>query len=255
MAGVPSYDEVLAGLFSLRSSSRPWVNRPGARATLVPGLSSPAEVADHLMHLGFPHIAMTPVNCGPSPAYQWTPEHTDRLVRGYAEYVDLLVERLGQGDLRALAGLADGDVFGRLVLGMCRRSKAQYRCGMARNDLGVGPDGTLYTCAGLWGREEFAVGHVSTGLDRGRAAATRVAPVDERPDCRKCWARHLCGGGCALFALAASGSINGCDAERCDFTRQLAEQAIRFCIELGERSPEALALVMRHARAPLGPTA
>ena len=47
-----------------------------------------------------------------------------------------------------------------------------------------------------------------------------------RPDCKDCWARMYCSGGCAANAYHAAGSIKGVYEYGCDLFRKRIECAI-----------------------------
>ena len=46
------------------------------------------------------------------------------------------------------------------------------------------------------------------------------------PECRDCWARLYCSGGCAANAYHATGSVKGVYAAGCDLFRKRMECAI-----------------------------
>ena len=47
-----------------------------------------------------------------------------------------------------------------------------------------------------------------------------------RKECRECWARLYCSGGCAANAWHATGSINGVYAQGCELFKKRIECAI-----------------------------
>ena len=56
-----------------------------------------------------------------------------------------------------------------------------------------------------------------------------------REECRDCWARLYCSGGCAANAYHATGSVRGVYADGCDLFRKRMECAIAVAVarELG----------------------
>ena len=60
----------------------------------------------------------------------------------------------------------------------------------------VSPDGMMYACASLAGREEYCLGHVSGGVDRKRETIllTHLEPVVDI--CTNCNFINYCGGAC-----------------------------------------------------------
>ena len=59
--------------------------------------------------------------------------------------------------------------------------------------------------------------------------------VYAREECRDCWARLYCSGGCAANAYHATGSVRGVYADGCDLFRKRMECAIAVAVarELG----------------------
>ncbi len=88
------------------------------------------------------------------------------------------------------------------------------------NELAVESDGSLYPSRYFMGQPEFRVGSVPEGSLDGPA----VRQFDDvgtltTAACMRCWARHLCGGGCAAVHHALTGSPRTpaevwCDAQR-----------------------------------------
>lgn len=64
-----------------------------------------------------------------------------------------------------------------------------YNCGAGNRYITVAADGTIHACH----RESSPIGHVKSGFDERRDAW--IEP-EEPKECRKCWARYICGGGC-----------------------------------------------------------
>jgi len=131
---------------------------------------------------------------------------------GLGERVKFRIGRVRQGaDPRRELGPQD---FGRLQLdGLARygvANAARINVGLPKRSFGctyrrersfaIGPDGAIHRCPRILDRPEWAVGHVSTGLHPGSAAASRWLRANPftNPTCRRCPVLPLCGGGCAL---------------------------------------------------------
>ncbi|WP_167470633.1 radical SAM/SPASM domain-containing protein [Mycobacterium innocens] len=104
-------------------------------------------------------------------------------------------------------------------------------CGVAGSYLGVAANGKVYPCFRHLGLPRYELGDIRSGLDdnkRREFISHEAADVDNRPVCRDCWARYLCGGGCY-----ADSTVYGPDAaepqkQHCPFWRAEIEQSIRF---------------------------
>lgn len=88
------------------------------------------------------------------------------------------------------------------------------------NELAITSDGGIYPSWRLTDRPEFRHGDLtSASVDEPALARYEDVGVVTTSACRGCWARHLCGGGCAAVHHALSGSYRRphppwCDAQR-----------------------------------------
>ena len=80
---------------------------------------------------------------------------------------------------------------------------------------------------------DYAMGDLETGFDPTLGRRMRHLTVDRRPGCSRCWARHLCGGGCWKHGvdmrgeLAANDEAHGCALIRHQLECALAINAAR----------------------------
>jgi uncharacterized protein len=95
------------------------------------------------------------------------------------------------------------------------------------HDLAVDENGDIYPSALFLGQTPFRLGNVLEGVFDEEAARVYedVGSVTMSP-CRKCWARNLCGGGCAAVHYGLTGSIRTPDNRWCDAQRSWMEGAI-----------------------------
>ena len=104
-------------------------------------------------------------------------------------------------------------------------------CGSGTEYMAVTPWGDLYPCHQFVGEEKFRLGDVWVGVTnkeiQGEFAACNVYA---RPECRDCWARLYCSGGCAANAYHATGSVRGVYDYGCKLFRKRMECAIMVAI-------------------------
>ena len=95
------------------------------------------------------------------------------------------------------------------------------------------PDGDLYPCHQFVGRDDFKVGTVFAGIDQPDLCDEfRQAHVLTKPECRRCWARFYCSGGCHANAEAFHGSIHQPYELGCELQKKRLECAIAVQIGL-----------------------
>ena len=109
-------------------------------------------------------------------------------------------------------------------------------CGSGTEYMAVTPWGDLYPCHQFVGDEKFRLGDIWHGVDN-HAVQDEFAScnVYAHEECRDCWARLYCSGGCAANAYHATGSVRGVYKQGCDLFRKRMECAIMVAVarELG----------------------
>ena len=93
--------------------------------------------------------------------------------------------------------------------------------------MAVTPWGDRYPCHQFGGDEKFRLGDVWTGVTNTEIQADFAScNVYAHPECRDCWARLYCSGGCAANAYHATGSVRGVYKEGCELFKKRMECAI-----------------------------
>jgi uncharacterized protein len=133
------------------------------------------------------------------------------------------------------------------------RRHTLYHCNAGTNLLAVTAEGDVYPCHRFVGVEEFNMGNVrDAGLrtsERFRAIRAQFieSTVDNRPGCRECWARYLCGGSCAKYAHAEHGDINPPVERHCLYIKSVIEELLPDMVGIMENPAEKRALMGRLA--------
>ena len=100
-------------------------------------------------------------------------------------------------------------------------------CGSGTEYMAVTPWGDLYPCHQFVGEESYKLGDIRNGVTRKEVQDDFMAcNVYAREECKKCWARLYCAGGCAANALHATGSVRGVYEYGCKLFKKRLECAI-----------------------------
>ena len=184
-----------------------------------------ADVLD-LADQGFRRLSVEPV-VGKGAPYELTEDHLPELYRQY----DLLAQEY----LRRKAAGCGFEFFHfnvDLQNGPCL-VKRLSGCGAGHEYFAVTPDGDLFPCHQFVGRDEFKLGNVFTGIERREVCDEfRQAHVLTKEECRSCWARFYCSGGCHANAHAYNGTIHVPYQLGCALQKKRLECAIHVQIGL-----------------------
>jgi uncharacterized protein len=191
-----------------------------ARATVTRDNLDIAIKLEALAALGFPEVGFAPLRVGPAGSgvlrdADW-PNYLAMLIAASRQELD----RLRRGLPIRLTNLA-------IALKQLHRGAASpYPCGAGGGYFSVSAAGRWYACHRAIGEEEYALGS-NAGLDAVRRRKFVLSHhVHAQPECRSCWARYLCSGGCHQEANARS-------AASCDFIRGWLSFCLAAYCELG----------------------
>ncbi len=120
------------------------------------------------------------------------------------------------------------------ILQVLTRSRRNFFCPAGERMFGVSADGEIYPCALHVGRPQSKLGDLLSGIDREKQQAfrRRFSP-ESQTECRTCWTRHLCGGGCSAM-------VDRFGHEDCASLRAESEAAIAVYQHFVEEDPVAL---------------
>ena len=174
-----------------------------------------------MLDLGFNELSMEPVVCDAGDPSALTKEDLPIVMRQYEELARLLVRRRKEGRpftfYHYMIDLSGGPCVYKRISG----------CGSGTEYMAVTPWGDLYPCHQFVGEEQFRLGDVWQGVTNPEKQEDFAAcNVYAREECRECWARLYCSGGCAANAYHATGSVRGVYETGCELFRKRMECAI-----------------------------
>jgi len=230
--GGGSYADVVAGVARLAArTSRP----PAARVTLAPDQwARVPEVFAHLEALGFVEVGIAPASPIDAKLLP-TPAQEDALFDAFADLAARFLAAAAAGRVLPFSNLLD--VLGRLHVGQVKSAP----CGAGLGYLALDAGGRFFLCHRLAGVARFEVGDLDTGIDHAKIAAcldAQAAP--RRAECRACWARSLCAGGCHHENHVRENELGLAPGGSCTFIRRWLELGIRVYGELCRRHDQPI---------------
>jgi uncharacterized protein len=180
-----------------------------------------------MLDLGFTELSMEPVVAAPGDPSALTEEDLPTVLEQYRKLAELMLQRDKEGKpftfYHYMIDLAGGPCIYKRISG----------CGSGTEYMAVTPTGDLYPCHQFVGEERFLLGNVWDGISEAGAEVQSEflsCNVYARPECRTCWARLYCSGGCAANAYHATGSVKGIYRYGCELFRGRMECAIMVAV-------------------------
>ncbi|MBQ7345395.1 MAG: thioether cross-link-forming SCIFF peptide maturase [Oscillospiraceae bacterium] len=178
-----------------------------------------------MLDLGFNELSMEPVVCGEDDPSRLTEEDLPIVMEQYEKLAQLMLQKDEEGKpftfYHYMIDLIGGPCIYKRISG----------CGSGTEYMAVTPWGDLYPCHQFVGDDKFKLGDIWQGVTnteiQGEFAACNVYA---HPECRDCWARLYCSGGCAANAYHATGSVTGVYEYGCKLFRKRMECAIMVAI-------------------------
>ena len=171
--------------------------------------------------LGFTELSMEPVVCSPDDPYALTEEDLPVLYEQYELLAKDMLRREKEGKpitfYHYMIDLTGGPCIYKRISG----------CGSGTEYLAVTPWGDLYPCHQFVGDESYLMGDIWKGVtNKEKQNEFKLCNAYARPECKDCWAKLFCSGGCAANAYHATGSITGVYEYGCKLFKKRMECAI-----------------------------
>ena len=175
----------------------------------------------HMADLGFTELSMEPVVSAPDAPNALTPEDLEIVKEQYEILAKEMIKRNAEGRgftfYHYMLDLTEGPCVYKRISG----------CGSGTEYMAVTPWGDLYPCHQFVGEESYKLGDIWNGVTNDSLREDfRSCNAYSREECKDCWAKLYCSGGCAANAFHASGSIRGIYEPGCELFRKRIECAV-----------------------------
>ena len=178
-----------------------------------------------MLDLGFTELSMEPVVCESGDKNELTLEDLPIVMEQYEKLAELMLQKEKEGKpftfYHYMVDLTGGPCIYKRISG----------CGSGTEYMAVTPWGDLYPCHQFVGEEKFKLGDIWNGVTNKDVQNEFMAcNVYAHKECRDCWARLYCSGGCAANAYHATGSVTGVYKYGCELFKKRMECAIMLNI-------------------------
>ncbi|MBP5197423.1 MAG: thioether cross-link-forming SCIFF peptide maturase [Lachnospiraceae bacterium] len=183
----------------------------------------------HMADLGFTELSMEPVVGAPDDPASLTPEDIEIVKEQYEILAKDMLRREKEGKpitfYHYMLDLTEGPCIYKRISG----------CGSGTEYMAVTPWGDLYPCHQFVGEEKYKLGNIYDGVTNDALRDEfRSCNAYAREECKDCWAKLYCSGGCAANAFHASGTIRGVYKPGCELFKKRIECAIMMRVAENE---------------------
>ena len=183
----------------------------------------------HMADLGFTELSMEPVVSAPDDPCALTDEDLPKLFEQYEILAKEMIKRKQEGRpftfYHYMIDLKNGPCIYKRITG----------CGSGTEYMAVTPWGELFPCHQFVGDPKYSLGNIWDGVKNKECQDEfRSCNAYARKECRDCWAKLYCSGGCAANAYHATGSINGVYKYGCELFKKRIECAVMMQVAEAE---------------------
>ncbi|MBR0464849.1 MAG: thioether cross-link-forming SCIFF peptide maturase [Clostridia bacterium] len=189
----------------------------------------------HMADLGFTELSMEPVVAAPGDPSALREEDLPVIKEQYEILARDMLRRWREGHpitfYHYMIDLENGPCIYKRITG----------CGSGTEYMAVTPWGELFPCHQFVGDPKYSLGNVWDGVTNTEVRDQfKLINAYARPECRDCWARLYCSGGCAANAYHATGDIRGVYSFGCELFKKRIECAVMMQVvqSLEGESPE-----------------
>ncbi len=187
----------------------------------------------HFKELGFDQLSIEPVVSDPKLDYSIKYEDLPRVFEEYERLADTIINSRRKGEyFNFFHFMIDLDQ------GPCAIKRLRG-CGCGNEYVAVTPQGDIYPCHQFVGMEQFRMGNLHDGtFNTAMKEDFARANVYSKENCKDCWAKFYCSGGCNANNFQYEGDIRKSHKTSCELEKKRLECAIMIKAALAEESDE-----------------
>ena len=175
----------------------------------------------HMAKLGFQELSIEPVVSDPKLDYSIKEEDLPAVYAEYERLANTIIARGKEG-----RGFHFFHFLIDLDQGPCAIKRLRG-CGCGNEYVAVTPEGDIYPCHQFVGEDSFKMGNLLDGtFDEERKREFSKANVYTKKDCKNCWAKFYCSGGCNANSWQYEGDILKSHKISCALEKKRLECAI-----------------------------
>jgi uncharacterized protein len=186
-----------------------------ARATVCSTDIRFKKIRDDLLALGFTNAVTSMVDTAEDSPLFIGGDYTEKVLEQYQILADDYIEQIMQGKK------PQNNLFANALDILYFKKMKARACNAGNNGIAIGTDGNIYPCHRFMGMPEYIIGNIDTGIDENLRSNYREATIYNKEECKDCWARYMCCGGCSHTSAVHSGDIFHAPTCYCDIYKGL----------------------------------
>ena len=183
----------------------------------------------HFADLGFDQLSIEPVVSDPKLDYSIKEEDLPRVFEEYDKLAKIIVERKKEGI---------GFNFFHFMIDLDHAPCIYKRfkgCGCGNEYVAVTPNGEIYPCHQFVGQDNWKIGDLNDGsFSKEMKFYFAQTNILNKSDCKNCFAKYYCSGGCNANNYTYEGSIFKSHELSCKLQRKRLECALMIKAALAE---------------------
>jgi uncharacterized protein len=219
--GKGTYDDIIENTEILRNKMPPL-----ARGSIAGNQINLLENYIHLSELGFKSIYLSLcINLLKDNDYDTLIESNSKLI----DYFEEIVKNKNYNEAKKMNNVM------KILYMIHKGGEKKNFCGASLNALATDINGELYICHRFVGMERYKIGNIFMGIDsKKNISISNELNVDEHGECKNCWVKNLCGGGCPNDNFLMTGNLKKPYDNFCKLQKKLFEKVIYIYMNLNE---------------------
>ena len=180
-----------------------------------------SEDVIHMYNLGFENMSIEPVVSDPRLNYSIKEEDLEKIFEEYEVLAKKIIEiKKKNKKINFFHFMID------LEKSPCAIKKFKG-CGCGNEYVAVTPNGDIYPCHQFVGQDGFKMGNLNDNtFDQKLKNKFSSNNIYSKDECRKCWAKYFCSGGCSANNFNFEKNINTPHKISCELQKKRLECAI-----------------------------
>jgi uncharacterized protein len=213
--GNPTYDKLIKKIKNLLKI----IPESSCRATII-NEEDHEEIVESLEKIGFKYqnIFISPVtrplNVKAADYIEYKVNHNKYLKQIVID-ADLILSYISEKKTEMLERTFNS-YWKFLISAFLNNVEMSNICGAGKTGLAVSTQGDFYLCHRFVGMDDYKYGNNMNGICNGHC---KVETTYKKKQCKRCFAKSICGSGCYHDNLSKTGSINMTDKKDCQINK------------------------------------